>query len=72
MISFYGVDEGFNVDSIKTLEELYEVLDYMHSMAMEECGAHLDYSNTSDSLKVMTGILDFVGHECEDAKDKLC
>lgn len=60
MINHYVGTTGFNVSSIKSREELLEILDALHSECMEECGAHEDSSKSSEQLKLMENILNLI------------
>lgn len=55
----------FYDQEIKTALDIYEVLDILHSKAMEDCGA-TEYDTTSEALEIMNKLLEHVGYECEN------
>lgn len=60
MINNYVGTTGFNVSNIESRDELLEILDYLHSECMEECGAHEDSNKSSEQLKLMENILNLI------------
>jgi len=65
MINYYVGVEDVCFDNLYTASDIYEVLDAMHSKAMENCGATEDYNKSSEALEVIEKILEIVGYECE-------
>lgn len=60
MINHYVGTTGFNVSSIESRHDLLDVLDALHSMCMEECGAYEDSNKSSEQLKLMENILNLL------------
>ena len=70
MMNYYVGVEDTCFDNIKTKEDVYEVLDALHSKTMEDCGAIDDTTATSEALEAMEKILNFAGYECENIETK--
>ncbi len=66
MINGYFGIEDVCFDNIKNANDVYEVIDALHSKAMEDCGAVDDCTKTSEALDVCSKLLEYVGYECEN------
>jgi hypothetical protein len=66
MLNYYTGTEDVCFSNIKSAEDVYEVIDAMHSKAMEDCGAIDDINKTSEALEICEKLLELVGYKCED------
>jgi hypothetical protein len=66
---YYGTDD-ICFDGIESAYDVYEVLDALHSKAMENCGAVDDITKTSEALEICNKLLEYVGFECENLTEE--
>ncbi len=66
MINGYVGVEDVCFENIENASDVYEVIDALHSKAMEDCGAVDDTTKTSEALDICNKLLEYIGYECEN------